>query len=46
MQQDTQIKHLSLNDTNVLKGLAIVLMLVHHVFYIKNSNNSMLFYFL
>lgn len=36
-QKPGNIVRLSINDTNVLKGLAILLMLMHHLFWVPNG---------
>ena len=30
-------KSLTLRDTNIIKGIALILLLVHHLFYIDNG---------
>lgn len=39
------IKELSLQDSNILKGLAILLMLIHHLFYVQNGLYNDIFIF-
>lgn len=34
---NTNIFNLTLSDTNFLKGVAIVLMLLHHLFYVRQE---------